>query len=57
VLLPIFYTLLTPWILLFLVNLQAAYLACSLSGSRPLSYAAENADGGANWAYLRCVAR
>ncbi|KAJ7303143.1 hypothetical protein DFH08DRAFT_977213 [Mycena albidolilacea] len=34
------------------VNPQAVYLACSFSGSRPLSYTAENEDGGANWAYL-----
>ncbi|KAJ7303451.1 hypothetical protein DFH08DRAFT_1089441 [Mycena albidolilacea] len=39
------------------VNPQAAYLARSFSGSRPLSYTAENADGGANWAYLSCRAR
>ncbi|KAJ7681584.1 hypothetical protein B0H17DRAFT_1205711 [Mycena rosella] len=32
--------------------LQAADLACSLSGSRPSSYTAEKAGGGAKWAYV-----
>jgi hypothetical protein len=50
-----YFSYVTHWILLF-ANPKAADLVCHLPGSRPSSFTAEKAGGGAKWMYLKCVA-